>query len=84
MKRFGIAFLGMRKTGVLSLLIGLPVIISELIYVLCKLILATPRELVTLVHTFPTMMQDILLSLVLIIGGSLLFDLLEREKEERE
>ena len=83
MKRLGSAFLSMRGICVTSFLIGLPVIIAELLYALCRLIFATPRELVTLVHTFPVMMQDILLSLVLIIGGSLLLDLLQREKEER-
>lgn len=65
------------------LLIGLPVIILELIWTLGTLVFANVRQTVSLIHTFPIIMENILLSLVLLVGGAILFDLCEKEAEEK-
>ena len=66
----------------MALMLGLPVVLVSLIFVSSELLFATSRELVRLVHSFPIMMQDIMLSLSLVVGGALLFDLCAREAEE--
>ncbi len=63
------------------LLLGLPAIIAELVGTLKMLLYSSARETVALVHTFPLIMENILLSLVLVMGGAIVFDLCEKEAE---
>ena len=83
MKLLKKTFVGMGKRAKKVLLLGLPVIIAELVFVASTLVLANGRELVSLVHIFPLMLENILLSLVLLVGGAILFDFCEKETEEK-
>lgn len=65
------------------LLLGLPAIVFELLGVLRMLLFSSVRETVALLHTFPLILETILFSLVLVIGGAIVFDLCEKEAEEK-
>lgn len=83
MKLLKKAFIGMGKRAKKVLLIGLPVILAELIFVSSMLVCANGSELVALIHIFPLMLENILLSLVLLVGGAILFDFCEKESKEK-
>ena len=75
------AFLSMGKGAVRVLLLGLPAIVFELLGALRMLLLSGERETVALIHTFPLILETILFSLVLVVGGAIVFDLCEKEAE---
>ncbi len=72
--------IGKRAKNVL--LVGLPIIVIELCFVLVMLLGADTKETVALIHTFPLIMENILLSLVLTVGGAILLDFCEKEAGE--
>ena len=60
--------------------VGLPIVSAELIAVAARCSEMTTYELASGVGATRLMLEHILMSTVLIIGGALLFDIAEREK----
>lgn len=65
--------------GISILRVGLPVVSAELIAVAVRCSEMSTYELVSGVGATRSMLEHILMSVVLIIGGALLFDIAERE-----
>lgn len=65
------------------LLVGLPIILAELIYILWLLTDVNSRNFLSVYAAFPQIMEYIVLSFVLICGGAILFDIGEKETSKK-
>jgi len=64
------------------LTVGLPIILCYLLYILFYLESGKEASAIGLQSEVLTMLEHVLLSLTLLVGGSCLFDLADREKKE--
>jgi len=61
------------------LIIGLTLVLGYLIYILVSLILAKNVSSDALVHTFSPQLEHVIMSLTLIVAGSLILDVTAKE-----
>jgi hypothetical protein len=72
------------RGATLILRIGLPLVALELIYIAYSLSNYSGYDIARLSLYIYSMLEHVLMSLVLIVGGSLLFDIAMREAEQQK